>query len=102
MFLITCPYCGPRDETEFHCGGEAHIVRPSNAWELTDDAYADYLFMRTNTKGPHRERWVHSQGCRQWFNVLRDTRTHRILKVYPMGVGPDDPAAQPDDQAGAA
>ena len=28
MLLIPCPWCGPRDETEFPCGGEAHIARP--------------------------------------------------------------------------
>ena len=28
MLIITCPFCGPRDEVEFACGGEAHIARP--------------------------------------------------------------------------
>ncbi len=28
MLLIPCPWCGPRDETEFTYGGEAHIVAP--------------------------------------------------------------------------
>ena len=28
MLIITCPFCGPRDEVEFACGGEAHITRP--------------------------------------------------------------------------
>ena len=28
MFLINCPYCGERDQSEFSAGGEAHIVRP--------------------------------------------------------------------------
>ncbi|MEB0164296.1 sarcosine oxidase subunit delta, partial [Glaciimonas sp. CA11.2] len=30
MLLITCPWCGPRAESEFHCGGEADIARPLN------------------------------------------------------------------------
>ena len=46
MFLINCPYCGERDQSEFSCGGEAHIVRPKNPPDLTDDQWADYLFMR--------------------------------------------------------
>ena len=25
MLLISCPNCGPRDETEFHYGGQAHV-----------------------------------------------------------------------------
>jgi hypothetical protein len=24
MLLIPCPWCGPRDASEFTCGGEAH------------------------------------------------------------------------------
>lgn len=82
MLLIRCPWCGLRDETEFHCGGEAHRVRPHNPDVLGDEAWAAYLFMRTNTKGQHRERWVHRYGCRRWFNALRDTVTNEIVAVY--------------------
>jgi heterotetrameric sarcosine oxidase delta subunit len=24
------------------------------------------------------ERWVHTAGCRRWFNLVRDTVTHTI------------------------
>jgi heterotetrameric sarcosine oxidase delta subunit len=41
--------------------------------------------MRKNPKGTQYERWNHARGCRRWFNVARDTVTHRILKVYKMG-----------------
>ena len=88
MLLIECPYCGPRYEYEFSCGGAAHIVRPPDPDALGDVAWADYLFMRTNPKGAHHERWVHTQGCRRWFNVRRDTVTHVIVAVYPMGQPP--------------
>jgi len=92
MFLIECPHCGPRDESEFTCGGEAHIVRPPDPFALDDAAWAEYLFMRRNPKGVHHERWVHAQGCRRWFNVSRHTVTHEILAVYAMGEAP--PAAR--------
>ena len=46
MLLIPCPYCGARDEIEFHYGGEAHIARPENSWTMSDADWADYLFMR--------------------------------------------------------
>jgi heterotetrameric sarcosine oxidase delta subunit len=88
MLLIECPYCGPRDESEFSCGGEAHIVRPLQPDALDDEQWAEYLFMRSNTRGAHRERWVHSQGCRRWFNVCRDTVSHEILAVYAIGAKP--------------
>jgi sarcosine oxidase subunit delta len=85
MLLIPCPYCGPRAEIEFRCGGESHIERPGPYGDVGDEAWADYLFTRKNPKGEHRERWLHAAGCRQWFNVARDTVSHAILAVYPMG-----------------
>ena len=85
MLLIPCPWCGERDETEFRCGGEAHIARPRQPAALSDDQWADYLFMRSNPKGIHFERWRHVRGCGRWFNVARDTVSDRILEVYPMG-----------------
>jgi heterotetrameric sarcosine oxidase delta subunit len=88
MLLIPCPYCGARDETEFSYGHEAHIARPQNPDQLSDAEFADYLFMRKNPKGVHFERWVHTRGCRRWFNVARHTVSHRILAVYKMGEPP--------------
>ena len=88
MFLIPCPFCGPRDQSEFYCGGEAHITRPTEPDALTDAQWADYLFMRRNPKGVHAERWVHTHGCRRWFNAIRHTATDQILAVYRMGEAP--------------
>ena len=85
MLRIACPWCGPRDEIEFACGGEAHIALPADAETIDDAAWADYLFMRANPKGRYRERWVHVHGCRRWFNVVRETTTERILAVYRIG-----------------
>jgi sarcosine oxidase subunit delta len=85
MLLIECPFCGPRAEVEFRCGGETHIQRPSPHGEVSDQVWSEYLFYRTNPKGEHRERWHHAAGCRRWFNVARDTTTHRIAAVYPIG-----------------
>lgn len=84
MLLIPCPWCGERDESEFHCGGQSHIARPTNAETLSDAEWADYLYMRDNPKGLLFERWHHSSGCRRWFNVARDTVTHEIHAVYRM------------------
>ncbi len=85
MLLIPCPYCGAREETEFTCGGEAHIARPLEPEKLSDAAWGDYVFMRKNPKGVHYERWMHAKGCRRYFNVARDTVTHEIYAVYEMG-----------------
>ena len=85
MLLIQCPWCGPRDESEFTYGGEAHIVRPEDPSALSDADWADYLFMRKNPKGRHREQWSHSAGCRRWFYAQRDTETYEITAVYRVG-----------------
>jgi sarcosine oxidase subunit delta len=85
MLLIRCPWCGPRDETEFRCGGEAHLARPREPQALDDAAWAEYVFMRNNPKGWFRERWMHSAGCRRWFNAERHTATHQIRRTYKPG-----------------
>ena len=85
MLLIHCPWCGPRDESEFSYGGEAHIDRPKDPYALSDEAWADYIFMRKNPSGYHLEQWAHSSGCRRWFNVERDTVTYKITSAYKMG-----------------
>ena len=90
MLLIDCPYCGTRDQSEFSYGGEAHIVRPVEPDSLSDEEWADYLFMRTNPKGAYREQWCHSSGCRRWFNVVRDTVSYEILAVYKVGEEPPE------------
>jgi sarcosine oxidase, subunit delta len=85
MLLIHCPYCGERPESEFAYGGEAHIARPTDPSSLSDDEWAAFLYMRSNTKGVHAERWRHARGCNRFFNALRDTTTDRFLAFYRTG-----------------
>jgi sarcosine oxidase, subunit delta len=80
MMQIPCIHCGPRDESEFACGGTSHMARPALA--ESDQVWGEYLFFRDNPKGLHVERWRHAQGCGQWFNLVRHTVTHEILSVY--------------------
>ncbi|MEU6712543.1 sarcosine oxidase subunit delta [Nonomuraea sp. NPDC046802] len=79
MLSIECPWCGPRDENEFHYGGQAGIAYPTR--EVPDEEWAAYVFMRDNPKGWFRERWFHTHGCRTWFAVERHTVTHEIRKA---------------------
>ncbi len=88
MLLIECPWCGQRDESEFSYAGEAHITRPLETEKLSDEVWADYLFMRKNPKGLHREQWLHAAGCRRYFNVERDTATYHISGSYKIGEKP--------------
>ena len=88
MLLIHCPYCGPRPEIEFRGGGEAHIARPSDPSQVTDEQWAGFLFFRNNPKGLHAERWLHIHGCQRWFNAVRDTVSDRFEKTYEVGEKP--------------
>ena len=85
MMLIECPNCGPRNETEFKYGGEAHVAYPEDPSALSDKEWSRYLFYRQNKKGIFAERWVHAGGCRKWFNALRDTVSYEFKAVYPAG-----------------
>ena len=51
---------------------------------LSDSHTLIYVFYRSNPKGIFYERWVHSHGCRKWFNAVRDTSTDTILKIYKL------------------
>ncbi|MBT4890710.1 MAG: sarcosine oxidase subunit delta [Rhodospirillales bacterium] len=90
MLLIECPWCGERDLTEFHCGGEGHIERPKEPDTLTDEQWGDYIFFRKNPKGVHHERWMHALGCRRWFNAVRDTVSDEFLAFYKTGEQPPE------------
>ncbi|MER5668194.1 sarcosine oxidase subunit delta family protein [Streptomyces mirabilis] len=100
MLLIPCPWCGPRDEAEFHYGGQAHVPYPEDSAALTDEEWARYLFFRDNPKGPFAERWSHAAGCRRWFNAVRDTATNEILSVYRSGEPRPDNSTRPGLWAG--
>ena len=86
MLHIYCPYCEEhREETEFHYAGQAHIARPYDPDNTTDETWGNYLFFRKNPKGNHQEMWEHATGCRQYFNVVRNTLTYEILESYRIG-----------------
>lgn len=76
MQLFPCPFCGPRDETEFHFGGEADNSRPEGENVPARD-WAGYLHMRTNSKGATREIWVHLT-CGEFFVMERNTIDHVV------------------------
>ena len=86
MLLITCPWCGPREEIEFRYGGEAGVAPPAADAPGTSPAWAEFLFFRSNPKGTFHERWHHSHGCRRWFSVRRSTINHRFeSETEPIG-----------------
>jgi sarcosine oxidase subunit delta len=76
---IPCPYCGARDLHEFTYLGDATVERPDPDAADALDRFVEYVYVRDNPAGPHREFWYHGSGCQSWLIVNRDTRTHEIL-----------------------
>ena len=82
MLLLPCPYCGPRDHSEFRYGGDASKTRP--ALGVADrKVWHDHVFLFDNPKGAHKEYWQHVLGCRRWIVVERDTLTQTIAGSQP-------------------
>lgn len=80
--IINHPLLGPRDAAEFVCLGDASLInRPDPEAENAAEAFHDYLYLRENPAGIHRELWYHEQGDRSWLVVTRNTLTHEILEV---------------------
>lgn len=75
--LIPHPLLGPRDAQEFTYLGDAALLDRPDPDDA--DAFADYVYLRDNPAGVHRELWFHEQGDRSWLVVTRDTVTHEIL-----------------------
>ncbi len=86
MLLIHCPYCeADHPELEFANAGEAHIVRPREMSNMSDEDFEAMFFIRDNPKGVSLERWRHVHGCGRFFNALRHTVSDTFLKVYKAG-----------------
>ncbi|MCB1500091.1 MAG: sarcosine oxidase subunit delta [Bauldia sp.] len=82
---IRCPYCGERGLEEFTYRGDATVTRPETLDQTAEAAWVDYVYLRDNPAGPHREHWYHGAGCHAWLVVTRDVRTHEILGVELAG-----------------
>jgi len=80
---VRCPYCGDRPIDEFVQLGAADPVRPPADAGL--DAFVDYVYLRDNPAGIHRELFQHLAGCRALLAIRRDTRTHDITSVEVLG-----------------
>jgi heterotetrameric sarcosine oxidase delta subunit len=73
---ILCPHCGDRPIDEFVPSGAAPGKRPETSTEMAD--WVDYVYLRDNVAGQHRELFYHVSGCRTWLIVTRDTRSHAV------------------------
>ena len=80
--LIPHPLLGLRDAQEFTYYGDAALMnRPDPTAETAEADFCDYVFLRDNPAGVHRELWFHEQGDRSWLVLTRNTMTHEILSA---------------------
>jgi sarcosine oxidase subunit delta len=78
--MIPHPLLGLRDAREFvYLGDAALIDRPDGMAEGAEAVFHDWLYLRDNPAGLHRELWFHEHGDRSWLVVTRDTVTHEIV-----------------------
>jgi heterotetrameric sarcosine oxidase delta subunit len=80
---IPCPYCGQSDLREFTYLGDATVRRPDPDDPSGMEKFVQYVYLRDNPAGTHREYWYHGSGCQAWLVVTRDTRTHEIAGAEP-------------------
>ena len=84
MFLIACPYCGPRSQAEFAYERAVEAVaHPTDTPEATIQA----LYTRTNARDFEDELWRHAYGCRAWLKIRRHRVTHEIAEIALVGAG---------------
>ena len=86
MQIFSCPFCGPRDETEFLFGAEAGKTRPEPAAGVSAQGWAEYLHFGDNPKGLSREIWLHLT-CGEFFVMERDTASHAVTASHSLRGG---------------
>ena len=80
--IINHPLLGPRDAAEFVYLGDASLMhRPTADDPDAAEKFHEYMYLRDNPAGEHRELWFHEQGDRSWLVVTRNTLTHEITQV---------------------
>ena len=80
--IINHPILGPRDANEFVYKGDAELLnRPDWTPNSSIEEFHDYLYLRQNPAGEHKELWYHEQGDRSWLVITRNTHTHAISRV---------------------
>ena len=82
MLLIPCPYCGPRDQSEFDYGGRV-IALPG--LEASAEDWHQALHLSCDNDRRVDEHWYHGAGCERWIRVSRDLYSHEISEVAGIG-----------------
>ena len=77
MQIFPCPFCGPRDETEFRFLGEADKLRPAGGAAARPPSGRAISISSATAKGRVAEIWSHVP-CGEMFRMERDNVTHVV------------------------
>jgi len=83
MILVPCPYCGPRNASEFRWCGEVKSRPDCN--RATPEQWRDYLYFKSNGARWITETWYHREGCARYFRTERHTLTNEIRAIRDEG-----------------
>jgi heterotetrameric sarcosine oxidase delta subunit len=102
MIRIPCPFCGPRNSSEFAHVGEVGS-RP-DVTTATRQEWRAYLYVHDNPLGWVRETWFHRAGCRRYLEAERHTDTNEVRWARPVGWrhSEAEPPATPADSVTAS
>ncbi len=79
MLLIPCPWCGPRDQSEFDYGGAAiKFPELDDSLPENQNQWHEQIHIRENPRGLHSELWYHAAGCECWIEINRNTLSHEL------------------------
>ena len=83
MLLVPCPYCGPRPEIEFRCGGEAHIAAARSGRRRSDEDWARLSLLPHEPEGPAPRALVPPPRLRPLVQRDRATRSADAVRGEP-------------------
>ena len=78
MQLFNCPFCGPRDQSEFTYLRESSKIP---ALDADTPEWQKFVYERDNPCGAHAEWWQHNHGCRQVLEIIRHLQTHEVFEI---------------------
>lgn len=85
MQQFPCPFCGLRDEREFHYVAELGKTRPPKT--VKAEEWATYLHTQRNEKGRVKEVWMHLP-CAELFLLERDSVSMHVFDATALRKDP--------------
>ena len=102
---IPCPHCGERDSRRVRLSRATPRRTPARRQDPASASTSfDYVYLRDNPRGPHREFWYHARGCRPGSSsaATRDARDLRVETRSAVATGRRDGEAASGEPSASA